>query len=86
MILTLNVNHHTYQYACVLETKKYRVLPKSFQMHLEKYYIDCMPFCYSSTCVRIPKYPSNVTASCLEQEERGSVTITRLMHQLIGTS
>ena len=39
-------------------------------MHLEKCYIGCMPFCYSSTCVRIPKYPSNVTASCLEQEER----------------
>ena len=31
------------------------------------------------------KYPSNITASCLEPEE-GSVTITRLMHQLIGTS
>ena len=31
------------------------------------------------------KYPSNITASFLEPEE-GSVTITRLMHQLIGTS
>ena len=34
---------------------------------------------------KITKYPSNITASCLEPEE-GSVTITRLMHQLIGRS